>query len=135
MAATVGLVGIGGLLLMRKKSQPALKYAGGVLLGAGLKRALKVLGVVSGYQSVPVIGRSHRMAGYQSVPVIGRTITPPQLAGYTPPQLAGYIPAGSGVSGYRPAGSGVGVMGRIGNIEGANSGSGINNTSGGSYMS
>jgi len=57
MAATVGLVGIGGLLLMRKKSQPALKYAGGVLLGAGLKRALKVLGVVSGYQSVPVIGR------------------------------------------------------------------------------
>jgi len=75
------------------------------------------------------------MAGYQSVPVIGRTITPPQLAGYTPPQLAGYIPAGSGVSGYRPAGSGVGVMGRIGNIEGANSGSGINNTSGGSYMS
>lgn len=135
--AAVGMVGIGGLLLMRKKTAgPAgniLAYGGGILAGAGLKRALKVMGVMSGYQSVPVIGR-HRMAGYQSVPVIGARKTPAQLAGNIPAQLRGYIPAGSGVGGYIPAGSGVrGVMGAIGNCDGY-SGSGINN-SGSGYLS
>jgi hypothetical protein len=132
--AAVGMVGLGGLLLMQQRSQPILKYAGGVLLGAGLKRALSVLGVIQGYQSVPVIGRHHRMAGYQSVPVIGANVVPPQLAGMrTPPQLSGYIPAGSGVGGYIPAGSGVSnVMGSIGTCD---SSSGITNTSGSGYLS
>ena len=120
---TIGVVqtGIGGLLLMRKKSggmNTALKLGGGVLAGAGLKRLLKGMGVLKGYQAVPVIGR-HRMAGYQSVPVIGGT--PPQLAGKMPGQLQGYR-----VNGYTPAGSG--VMGAIEN------GSGITTNTGSGYM-
>lgn len=133
IAATAGEIGIGGLLLLRRSSGTSgmiQKVAGGLLIGAGLKRALKVMGVISGYQNVPVIGR-HRMAGYQNVPVIGAT--PPQLAGKTPAQLQGfrvngYTPAGSGVGAYIPSGSG--VMGSIGNCD---SGSGITNTGSG-YM-
>lgn len=126
--AMVGQIGLGGLLLMRKAGGNmgmVTKVAGGLLAGAGLKRALVSLGVMSGYQSVPVIGR-HRMAGYQSTPVIGAT--PPQLAG-TPPQLSGYRPAGSGVNGYVNQGSG--VMGKIGCCDG---GSGITNTNGSGYL-
>src|SRR5689334_10301879 len=119
--AMVGEVGLGGLLLLKKKSPgmtgTLMMGAGGLLLGAGVKRALKVLGVMGGYQSVPVIGR-YKMAGYQSVPAIGKT--PAQLAGKVPPQLSGYRPAGSGVGGYVPAGSG--VLGGIGNCD---TGSGI----------
>lgn len=127
--AMVGQVGLGGLLLLRKQSGTTgmvMKAAGGLLAGAGVKRALKVLGVVSGYQSVPVIGR-YKMAGYQSVPAIGKT--PAQLAGKTPPQLSGYRPAGSGVGGYVPAGSG--VLGGMGNCD---NGSGISTSTGSGYM-
>jgi hypothetical protein len=130
MAATAGEIGLGGLLLLRKRSNTIMKVAGGVLAGAGLKRALNVMGVmngIGGYQNVPVIG-AHRMAGYQSVPVIGAN-TPAQLAGRTPPQLSGYRPAGSGVGGYLSQGSG--VMGSMGSCEG---GSGVTNTGGGGYM-
>jgi hypothetical protein len=129
--AMVGQLGVGGLLLMSKKSGTTgmvMKGVGGLLAGAGLKRSLKVLGVISGYQSVPVIGR-HRMAGYQSVPALGAT-TPAQLAGKTPPQLAGYRPAGSGVGGYVPAGSG--VMGSIGSCD--DNGSGLTTDCGSGYM-
>lgn len=129
--AMVGEIGLGGLLLLRKQGGTtgmAMKVAGGILAGAGVKRALKVLGVMSGYQSVPVIGR-HRMAGYQSVPALGATV-PAQLAGRTPPQLAGYRPAGSGVGSYVPAGSG--VMAGIGNCD---NGSGITTNNGSGYMS
>lgn len=127
--AMVGQVGLGGLLLLRKQSGTTgmvMKAAGGLLAGAGVKRALKVLGVMSGYQSVPVIGR-YKMAGYQSVPAIGKT--PAQLAGKTPPQLSGYRPAGSGVGGYVPAGSG--VLGGMGNCD---TGSGISTSTGSGYM-
>lgn len=120
--ATVGQVGIGGLLLMRKQSGNAgmaMKVAGGLLLGSGIKRALALTGIMAGYQSVPVIGK-HRMAGYQSVPVIGASTVPAQLAGRTPPQLSGYRPAGSGVGAYVNQGSG--VMGSVGSCD---SGSGI----------
>lgn len=101
-----GEVGIGGLLLMRKKGTGTMKMvqsvAGGLLAGAGIKRAAKKMGLISGYQSVPVIGR--RMAGYQSTPVIaGRT--PSQLAGKMPGQLQGFR-----VNGYSNQGSGVGAM-------------------------
>lgn len=134
IAATAGEIGIGGLLLLRRSSGTSgmvQKVAGGLLIGAGLKRALKVMGVVGGYQNVPVIGR-HRMAGYQNVPVIGGT--PPQLAGKTPAQLQGfrvngYNAAGSGLGAYIPSGSG--VMGSIGSCEG---GSGITNNTGSGYM-
>jgi hypothetical protein len=119
----VGELGLGGLLLLRKGGAGTMgmvtKVAGGLLAGAGIKRALKTMGIISGYQAVPVIGK-HRMAGYQSVPVIGGT--PPQLAG-RPSQLQGFR-----VNGYTNTGSG--VMGGIGAIEG---GSGINN-SGTGYM-
>lgn len=121
----VGEIGLGGLLLLKKHGAgtmgTVLKVSGGLLAGAGLKRALKSMGIIKGYQSVPVIGR-HRMAGYQSVPVIGAT--PAQLAG-RPAQLQGYK-----VNGYTPHGSG--VMGSIGALDG---GSGITTTANGSgYM-
>lgn len=122
---TIGYVaqlGVGGMLLMSKRARPVVKIAGGVLAGAGLKRALKSFGVITGYQATPVIGRSH-MRGYQSVPVIGRM--PPQLAGI-PAQLRGYRPAGSGLGAYIPAGSG--VMGAVDN------GSGVTQNSGSGYM-
>jgi hypothetical protein len=138
---TIGMaaqLGIGGLLLLKKQSGgsagTAMKVAGGILVGAGLKRAMGVLGLkkaVTGYQQVPVIGR-HRMAGYQQVPVIGSTPIPAQLSGRTPAQLNGYRPAGSGVGGYIPRGSGMGVLGSIGSNTG---GSGITANSGGTgYM-
>lgn len=120
--AIIGEVGLGGLLLMKKSSSgtvgKVLKYGGGVLVGAGLKRALKKFGVIKGYQAVPVLGRP-RMAGYQSVPVLGKTVTPPQLSG-RPAQLQGY-----GVNGYTPHGSG--VM--------SGTGSGISTNAGSGYMS
>ncbi len=133
ITATVGEIGVGGLLLMYKKSGTTgmiMKGVGGLLAGAGLKRALKVAGVISGYQSIPVIGR-HRMAGYQQTPVIGGNV-PAQLSGRTPPQLSGYRPAGSGVGAYIPQGSSVGVMGSIGCCD--DNGSGITNYSGSGYM-
>lgn len=128
VAATVGEIGIGGLLLIRKKSPGTwgmvLQVTGGILAGAGLRRALGSMGIMNGYQSVPVIGR-HRMAGYQSVPVIGQRNMPAQLAGgNTPAQLQGFR-----VNGYTPTGSG--VMGKIGAVDG---GSGITNTGGGGCM-
>lgn len=132
MMAAVGEVGIGGLLLLYKKSGNTgmiMSGAGGVLAGAGLKRALKVMGIMSGFQSVPVIGR-HRMAGYQSTPVIGGNV-PSQLSGRTPPQLSGYRPAGSGVGSYVNQGSG--VMGSIGSCDDG-SGSGITSYAGSGYM-
>ena len=125
---TVGELGIGGLLLLRKSTGTigmVSKVAGGLLAGAGLKRGLKAIGIMSGYQSVPVIGR-HRMAGYQSVPVIGANKMPPQLSGKTPSQLQGFR-----VNGYTPTGSSVGVMGGIGAVDG---GSGITTSCGSGYM-
>lgn len=126
--ATVGEIGVGGLLLMMRKpggtTGKIMKVAGGVLAGAGIRRAIGQMGFMNGFQSVPVIGR-HRMAGYQSVPVIGQRTIPPQLAGNRmPAQLQGFR-----VNGYTPTGSG--VMGSIGAIEG---GSGLTNTGGGGYM-
>jgi len=102
----VGEAGIGALLLFMGRPSMLKTIAGGVLLGAGVKK-LTDKSAVGGYQSVPVIGSRRRVAGYQSVPVIGNT--PAQLAG-TPAQLQGYR-----VNGYKPNGSG--VMGRVGSSE------------------
>jgi hypothetical protein len=109
-------LGLGALLLLKKSSGTTgtvMKAAGGFLAGAGLKLALKKAGFISGYQSVPVIGR-HRMAGYQNVPVIGGT--PAQLAG-VPGQLQGFkvgqygVQGSSVISGFGKGGStGSGLM-------------------------
>lgn len=119
--AMAGELGIGGLLLIKKfggKSlQMPLKVVGGVLVGAGLKRSLKELGVIKGYQNTPVIGRN-RLGGYQNTPVIGKTGVPPQLSGI-PSQLSGYKSQGSGVGSYNSQGSGVlGGMGAMVNGSG-----------------
>jgi len=117
----VGEIGLGGLLLMRKKKNMPLTLVGGLLAGAGLKRAAKKMGLLKGYQSVPVIGR-HRMGGYQSVPVIGNTVVPSQLSGKTPAQLQGYkvgayLPHGSGVMAGSDGGSGSGISGNGGFLQ------------------
>lgn len=130
---TVGTIGLGGLLLMNKKGSPMVKgvttVAGGLLAGAGLRRALKQMGVIKGYQNVPVIGR-HRMAGYQNVPVIGHNGAPAQLQGMAPSQLQGFrVNGGLGQNGYGSQGSGV-----MGSVISANAnGSGLSN-SGSGYM-
>lgn len=105
--------GLGALLLLGKKGNWIKTVAGGIVAGAGLKRGLKSFGVISGYQSVPVIGGRRVIRGYQKVPVIGNINTPAQLQGYrvngpsiTPPQLSGYRVnrvMGSTGSGYAQA--------------------------------
>ncbi len=133
----VGEIGLGGLLLMGKaKANPTAidwgkEIVGGVLAGAGLKRALKDMGVIKGFQNVPVIG-ARRMAGFQSVPVIGGTAgMPSQLSGSTPSQLQGYRVNGRYNNGYVPHGSG--LHGKVvGNALGNSNGSGLMHSSG--YM-
>jgi hypothetical protein len=135
MAATVTTVlpfaeiGLGGLLLLKGKPSLLKTAAGGILAGAGIKAALKKFGVISGYQSVPVIG-GKRIRGYQSVPVIGAydqaSPSVAQLAGQnepganTPAALKGYGVNGL-VPGYQPNGSG--VMGSL--YANADNGSGL----------
>lgn len=101
---------LGGMLYFSKKKTMAKTVAGGVLLGAGVKRGLKEFGVINGFQSVPVL------AGYQSVPVLGGYSVPTpggSLAGYSVP-----TPGGS-LAGRRVHKS---VMGSIGD----DNGSGVN---------
>lgn len=129
MVVTVGQVGLGGLLLMRAKGTiPAV--AGGVLAGAAIKAALSGMGVIGGYQNVPVIGR-RRLAGYQNVPVIGGA--PSQLSGL-PGQLQGFrVNGGLGYNGYGSQGSG--VMGTTMNPGlAAQNGSGLTSSTGSGYM-
>lgn len=117
-------LGIGALLLMKKRASWLTVVPGGILAGAGLKRALKTAGVVSGYQSVPVIGR-RGVRGYQSTPVLAGV--PNQLTG-VPNQLTGYRVNGRN-SGYTPNGSGaMGIMNGVGN------GSGITGDNASGYM-
>lgn len=101
-------VGLGSALYLAKKARGPIKMVaqvgGGLAAGAGAKRLLKAMGVITGYQSVPVIGGRRHVGGYQSVPVIGGP-TPSQLQGMRPGQLQGYR-----VNGYRNHGSGVGGM-------------------------
>ena len=101
-------IGLGGLLLLSRgggRTGKLKTIAGGIMAGAGLKLALRSMGVIKGYQNVPVIGR-RRMAGYQNVPVIGKS-TPPQLQGI-PAQLQGFrVNGGMNNNGYTSQGSGV----------------------------
>lgn len=114
-------LGIGGLLLLKGKSHLLKTAAGGILAGAGLKSVLQTLGVVKGYQAVPIINGT-RMAGYQKTPVIGKV--PAQLQGtQTPAQLQGYR-----VNGYVSPGSGA-VMGSL-----YSNGSGLSQHDSSGYM-
>lgn len=109
--AAVGEVGLGAMLAFRKGKKSTIgTIAGGLLIGAGLKRGMAALSssttpaTTSGYGQVPVVG------GYGQVPVVGRRVngyTPNQtLGGYTPNQtLTGNKPAHLTVMGS--AGSGL----------------------------
>lgn len=108
--------GLGALLLMKGKSTMVKTIAGGLLAGRGLKGLMTDFNIMTGFQSVPVLGKAVR--GYQITPVLGAV--PASLQGTTnngyrvnglPPQLSGYVPNGSGV----------GVMGSL-----YTNGSGIN---------
>lgn len=73
--------GVGAALLlmkMGKKKTVLQTISGGVLAGAGAKRLLKAFGVITGYQSVPVIG-NRMLAGYGSVPVVNGYNVPQAL--------------------------------------------------------
>lgn len=82
----VAEAGIGAALMMMGKKTMLKTVAGGVLAGAGIKRAAKAFGIISGYGSVPVVGY-RRMNGYGEVPVVGA------VPGFTPSaSLNGYTP-------------------------------------------
>lgn len=128
---TKGMIegGLGAALVFMKigpTKKPLEVIAGGVLLGAGVRRLLKEFGVIQGiggYQSVPVVAARHRsrLNGYGSVPVIGNGYKTSQYS------LNGAL---NGVGGYavpQPAGS-ANVMNGVG------SGSGISNTTGSNCM-
>jgi len=89
---TAAEAGIGAYLLFGKGKPSLVKTAaGGVLLGAGLRRGLKKAGILSGYGSVPVVG------GYTGVPVISGVPAalsgaPDSLTGYNVPGIGGYSP-------------------------------------------
>lgn len=109
--AAVGEGGLGAALVFKfGKRSVITTVAGGVLLGAGLKRALDAfninIGLLNGYGEVPVL------AGYGKVPVIGKRVT-----GYTPNQvLSGYSPNGT-LNGSRAPH--LQVMGNIDNASGS----------------
>lgn len=90
-----GMAGIGALLALKGRKTLPKTVAGGFMIGVGIKRVLQDQGVLSGFQSVPVIGR--RMGGYQSIPVVGKI----GKIGKVPSILNGYttspMPALSGV--------------------------------------
>lgn len=74
-------IGIGTLLFMRGKKTMVKTVVGGVLAGAGAKKAMQSFGI-GGFDSVPVV------SGYNKVPVVSGTGS-----------VAGYIP-NAGLNGY-----------------------------------
>ncbi len=76
-------VGLGALLVYGKGKKSMVKtVAGGILLGAGIKKSLKAFGVISGYQMIPSV------SGYSDVNALGAPVR----------KMAGYIP-GKGLNG------------------------------------
>lgn len=73
-----GEAGLGGYLVLAKSRRYLIKTViGGILAGAGVKRLLKNLKVISGFQNVPVVGRVRpRLGGFRQMPVIGQGFTP-----------------------------------------------------------
>jgi hypothetical protein len=105
--------GIGAALVfmkLGKKKSVVEVVAGGVLLGAGVKRLLKEFGIlngIGGYQSLPVLGRKvSQLNGYGKVPVLGGYNTNSQALngvfnGYQVPRspassIMGSVGSGSG---------------------------------------
>lgn len=93
--------GLGLMLMLNKKmaKKPIVKILGGVLAGAGVKKALTEFGVINGFQDVPVL------AGYKSVPVLnGYTTAPVAINGFTVPRpvhqsvMGGIGEDGSGIN-------------------------------------
>jgi len=91
-AVAAGQVGLGALLVLSKGKKTLVKtIAGGLLAGAGVKRAMIVFApgttdTLGGYGQVPVLGAyttngqlGRRVNGYGQVPVVG------QLGAYNPP--------------------------------------------------
>lgn len=77
-----GQVGLGAALVMSKKKSLVKTVAGGVMAGAGLKRALTAFGI-GGFRNVPAVGN------FRNVPAIGAR----RMSGYTTSaatNLAGY---------------------------------------------
>jgi hypothetical protein len=103
--------GIGAALVYMKlgaKKSPLEVVAGGVLVGAGVKRLLKAFGILNGFQSVPVLGR-RQVNGYGKVPVLGGYQTNPVALngvfnGYQVPRTPGSQVVGS-AGGYSNGGS------------------------------
>lgn len=86
-----GQLGLGAALAFKKKQTALTTIAGGVLMGAGLKRAMGAFGIgsIGSYQNVPVVGR---VGSYQNMPVIaGYQTAPVAMAGYqtAPVAMAG----------------------------------------------
>lgn len=86
-----GLLANGMLPIMKGKRGMIAVAGGGILAGAGLKRALSEFGVVNGFHNVPAI------AGFRSVPALqGFNPTPgSQLGSFnpTPSKVMGSVPA------------------------------------------
>jgi hypothetical protein len=118
--AMAGEIGLGGYLLLSKKKSTVKTVAGGVLAGLGVRRLLKEMKIISGFQGVPVIGGY--MRGFQNTPVIGGGM-PNALSGGYPSSLSGYV-ARNGLGSYIPIGSGSRVMGSVDGGSGLSSGSG-----------
>lgn len=79
-----GQVGLGAALVLKKKKTMPTTVIGGVMAGAGLKRALTAFGI-AGFRNVPAIGNQ----SFRNVPSIGAR----RMAGYTTSaatNLAGY---------------------------------------------
>lgn len=99
-----GFVGLGALVALKMGKPSLIKtVAGGIAAGAGLKFILKDQGVVTGFPSIPVIGRAtnpfpggNQVKGYPSMPVVGKI--PNQLKGYITSRTA----AGAGAMGMIP---------------------------------
>lgn len=95
-----GQVGIGYMLALRKSGKKSLvtTILGGVMLGAGVKRAMQSFGIggIGPYGRVPVIGAPY--GPYGRTPVIAGGYSPSRsLNGYTPSRSLNKVMAGAGV--------------------------------------
>jgi len=123
MGAELGLGTALALMKGRGTMGMVKDVAAGASLGLGARRLAKKMGMVSGYQSTPVLGKRH-VGGYQNTPVLGSTDVPSALSGAGIPSAvsgSGYRVNGPG---YSPNGSNVGVMNGVGSARDRRNGSG-----------
>jgi hypothetical protein len=108
--AMAGEIGLGGYLMLSKRKSMLKTMGGGALVGLGLRRLAVEMGVVKGFQEVPVLGKRRHVRGFQNTPVLGSAGYPAGLSGY-PAALGAYVTNGMGS--YKPIGSGTKVMGCV----------------------